>query len=187
MTREQERSFDAAHRILRGYGLVHFSLNDSDYEIWRAACTDLTPEALLAGATAAKDFVGFFNIGEYRALCKVQNDLPEAYSAYAEACNAGTPKEAHPWSHPAVYWAGKAAGWSFLREASTSIAFPRWKGIYAEICRRVNAGEALDVPVVEQLELKQPEPSTRGQAGYQRFRALMTDIGLAPTEKETTK
>lgn len=185
MTREQRVSFDAAYLLLLSYGLIHFEHDSPDYRAWAQACIDLKPDELTAGAQAAKDFRGFFKLGDFRAFCKQQRpQMPDPYEAYLEACNAPKPREDHKWSHPGVYHAGVACGWSFLASTAIPIAYPRWKVIYAEIARRVEAGEALDVPVVERLELKQPEPSTRGQAGYQRFRELMQDLDLHPEARK---
>lgn len=72
--------------------------------------------------------------------------LPEAHSAYVEACRAPSPKAAAQWSHPVVYHAGKNCDWYFLATSTEAAAFPVFRRIYGELCERVRAGEELPAP-----------------------------------------
>ena len=72
--------------------------------------------------------------------------LPDAHSAYVEACRAPSPKASARWSHPAVYHAGKAADWYFLASNTEATALPVFKRIYNDICQRVRDGETLQSP-----------------------------------------
>jgi hypothetical protein len=78
--------------------------------------------------------------------------LPDAHSAYVEACNAPSPKQNYQWSHPAIYYAGKQSNWYFLASNNESIAFPIFKGHYDKLCEQIINGQHL--PPVEQLLLE---------------------------------
>jgi hypothetical protein len=71
------------------------------------------------------------------------NTLPDAHSAYKEACNAPSPKQNNMWSHAAVYYAGKQSDWYFLANNTEQRAFPIFKINYEKICERVRNGEEL--------------------------------------------
>src|SRR5512139_805351 len=66
--------------------------------------------------------------------------LPEAHAAYREACLAPEPKHAQRWSHPAVFHAGREAGWFFLASAIESKAFPVFERHYRAVCDRIVDG-----------------------------------------------
>lgn len=85
--------------------------------------------------------------------------LPEPHSAYAEACNASSPKQAHAWSHPAVYHTGKKVGWHFLQSTQESMAFPVFKEAYLELTKRIREGEKLEAPKHEQITHQPYEPA----------------------------
>ena len=77
--------------------------------------------------------------------------LPEAYSAYIEACQAPSPKIEQQWSHPAVYLAGSASDWFFLASNNESKAFPIFKRHYENLCERAISGEKLTMPSYQAL------------------------------------
>jgi len=95
-----------------------------------------------------------------RACENVQDSfgLPSARQAYLEACRASSPKIAHDWSHPAVYFAGKAADWFVLANESESRAFPIFDYHYGLLCKRVVKGEMLSIetppPIAAKIERK---------------------------------
>ena len=86
-----------------------------------------------------------------------QGGLPEAHQAYVEACRAPSPKANQPWSHVAVYYAGKASDWHFLHSRPEDVAFPVFKENYLEICAQLRAGTTLDNPHTPSL----PEENTQ--------------------------
>jgi hypothetical protein len=178
--RAHAKAFLEAWRQLHSFGLVSFNANDTDYRYWERACIDLTPYELQHGAMAAKDFKGsFFRVNDYRLLCRqVRPIVPDVYSAYHEACTATRPKELHRWSHPAVFHAGKACGWTFLESTREDTALPRFKAYYREMEKRVLAGEALDVPVVEMIEHKPHVVASPDSVNYRRFKARMGHFGF---------
>lgn len=83
--------------------------------------------------------------------------LPSAHSAYIEACRAPSPKAEYDWSHPAVYYAGRASDWFFLSSAPESTAFPVFKRNYEMLLVRVQNGEdlSIDIPLAipEKIEV----------------------------------
>lgn len=90
--------------------------------------------------------------------------LPDAHSAYLEACRAPSPKAAFGWSHPAVYYAGRACDWYFLQNNTEQVAFPVYRQRYQEICDRVRAGEQLSPPAVPQLPASTDTPVDKAKA-----------------------
>jgi hypothetical protein len=67
--------------------------------------------------------------------------LPNSRKAYQEACNKISPKADQKWSHPAVYFAGRDAGWHMLSNGIESKVMPVFSEIYQQYCDRVLAGE----------------------------------------------
>lgn len=103
--------------------------------------------------------------------------LPSPHAAYVEACNAGNPKNAQHWSHPAVYFAGKEAGWYFLASSSEHMAFPVFKEAYQAICEKVMHGEKL--PDIQQPKLEQqPSHPLSKQENKQRLQLLREELDL---------
>lgn len=101
--------------------------------------------------------------------------LPDAHSAYLEACRAPSPKAAHAWSHPAVYHAGKRSDWYFLQTSPETIAFPVFREIYEDICLSVRNGAQLDEPQPPALPEKVADPldKARSQEKLQALRASL--------------
>jgi len=77
--------------------------------------------------------------------------LPDAHRAYIEACRAPSPKANAPWSHPAVYYAGKNCDWYFLQSNTEEVAFPHFKREYDKLCQRVLHGTKLGSPATVSL------------------------------------
>lgn len=72
--------------------------------------------------------------------------LPDAHSAYIEACHAPSPKTSHHWSHAAVYHAGKQSDWFFITSSPENVAFPIFKQHYLTLCQQVISGITLPEP-----------------------------------------
>lgn len=73
--------------------------------------------------------------------------LPAAHDAYTQACCAPHPKAEYRWSHPAVYFAGKATGWFELENNPEAKIFPLFEHHYRRLCQRVLSGEELVIEV----------------------------------------
>ncbi len=106
-----------------------------------------------------------------------KNFLPDPHSAYLEACRAPSPKAAFAWSHPAVYFAGKACDWLFLQSSAESVAYPLFRRKYEEICADVRNGSKL--PPIQQPALPESgsEPLDR-QASQRRLEAMRASLEL---------
>jgi len=84
--------------------------------------------------------------------------LPTPREAYVEACRASQPKSAWPWSHPAVYQAGKATDWYLLGSEPEDRVFPVFAHYYKQYCQRVMRGEDLAEPEPPALEDNPAKP-----------------------------
>ena len=126
--------------------------------IWTAALTDIHPQRIKKAAEKAirKENKFMPSLGDIIALCRISYDelgLKEPLQAYYEACNMESPDVTSPWSHAAVYFAGKATGWSFLRSELQERSFPLFESNYALFCQAVQNGEDLSAKMInKQLE-----------------------------------
>lgn len=87
--------------------------------------------------------------------------LPDLHAAYAEACCAASPKAEQKWSHPAVYFAGREAGWHLIQSSPEKMAFPVFKEHYLRLCERVRGGEELNMPDTLKIEEKPVVPASK--------------------------
>ena len=97
--------------------------------------------------------------------------LPSEWEAYTEACRAPAPKHLHDWSHPAVYFAGKATDWYLLATEPEDKVFPLFSYYYKQLCQRVMHGEQLEVPMVQAL----PENPSR-PLSYEERQSRLQDL-----------
>lgn len=95
--------------------------------------------------------------------------LPSARDAYLEACNARTPRSAQPWSHPAVYFAGRDSNWFFLENHSERETWPVFEQHYRKWCQRALAGEKLVIEAPAAIEKQETDMSQT-----ERLQALKT-------------
>lgn len=122
------------------------------WEVWLG---DFSPEVIVLAARRAAETARYLPCSaEMREACESLLGLPPAREAFHEACERGFPKHAQPWSHPAVYFAGRATGWSDLESGPDRSTFPRFEHHYAIMRRRAARGERLAVPVPEPLPAK---------------------------------
>ena len=87
------------------------------------------------------------SIAEFLQLmdqCQQNFGLAPADQAYAEACRYATAPSHHPWSHAAVYHAGRATGWFELKSLTRQATQGVFKQHYKALCQKVLAGEHLD-------------------------------------------
>jgi hypothetical protein len=103
--------------------------------------------------------------------------LPDTYSAYREACLASSPKSDFPWSHPAVYYAGRATGWNLLASQAESRALPVFSRHYRDVCERVARGEELTKPGTKRLTEKPAAPLGRAES-RKKMQQLRRDTGI---------
>lgn len=103
--------------------------------------------------------------------------LPDVHTAYLEACRAPSPKAAYHWSHPAVYYTGKACDWFFLQTNPEAVAYPVFKQKYEEICADVRSGAILPPIEVPALPETSEQPLDR-QTNQTRLNALRASLDL---------
>lgn len=90
--------------------------------------------------------------------------LLPAHQAYLEACMAPSPKREYQWSHEAVYFAGKSAGWFLLANAAESASFPLFEYHYKLLCHRVISGEKLVLETPTPIADKIDRPLSKKEA-----------------------
>jgi len=92
-----------------------------------------------------------------------QHGLLDFYAAYQEACSAPSPKLEVQWSHPAVYLAGKEAGWFMLSSSIEKTALPIFKQCYQKYCEQVLAGAKLSLPDIKALPAEISTPLSKDE------------------------
>jgi hypothetical protein len=131
-------------------------------KLWLESLADYPVEQILKGAKHAIEHSEYLpTLNRMHECCQqglADIGLPPAHDAYLEACNAPSPRSAQPWSHPAVYLAGRDSDWFFLANNEERLTWPVFRGHYQQYCSRVLRGETLEVPAPEALERKAPEP-----------------------------
>ena len=137
-------------------------------KLWLEALAKYPSEQLLRGAKHAIETSEYLpTLNRMLESCQEalgELGLPDARSAYAEACGAGSPKSAQPWSHPVVYLAGSATGWFFLAGESEKKTWPVFQAKFREYCARLIAGEQLSIPEPAALPASSGELTSREDA-----------------------
>ncbi len=150
-------------------------------KLWLESLTQFSPEGIRQGARRVietSEYLPTLN----RMIRACQGDpasygLPDAHSAYVEACRAPSPKAAQRWSHPAVYHAGAASDWFFLVSSPEKVAFPVFERHYKRLCEQVMAGETLPKPQVPALPEHTETPLSK-EENHQRLEALRRELDL---------
>lgn len=171
-TRDKAAIIDAVNRVFAEFELVYHNQFIKAFptdeklqygkQLWFNFLKDYSAEQILEAAHQAIKQSEF--LPTVRGLLKFcENEyeryqLPEPRQAYVEACNAKSPKTNAPWSHPAVFHAGKACGWEFLASTAEYKAFDEFNRHYQKFCRQVRLGETLAAPQPIALEQKPVEP-----------------------------
>lgn len=123
--------------------------------LWLDALSSFDEESILLGAKRAIEQSDYLpTLHKMINFCQgslKSHGLPDAHQAYLEACRAPSPKVSHPWSHLAVYHAGRDSDWFFLSNNPERVTFPIFKENYSALCERVRAGEQLPPAEVKQL------------------------------------
>jgi hypothetical protein len=103
--------------------------------------------------------------------------MPDAHSAYIEACRAPSPKKEYTWTHPAVYYAGRSSDWFFLANSVEAKAFPVFARNYALLIERVAAGENIEIDLPKALPDHIEKPIKREDL-QEKMKQLLKDSGL---------
>ncbi|MGH1470563.1 MAG: replication protein P [Cellvibrionaceae bacterium] len=125
-------------------------------KLWLESLSRFTPQQILGGAKLAIERSDYLpTLHKMITYClgdPATHGLPEPHQAYLEACRAGNAKSAFKWSHPAVYFSGRDAGWYYLSSTAEQMAFPVFKQHYRHWCEKTLSGEPLpdiEVPLLE--------------------------------------
>lgn len=177
-TTDKHAVIDAVNRIFAEFELVYHNqyvkafptVEKLQYakKLWLSNLAHLPAEQIIAAAhRAIKESEYLPTIRGLLKYCENELDLyglPDARAAYVEACMAPAPQDQAQWSHPAVYFAGKASDWFFLANNAEKIAFPVFERNYQLLCQRVRQGEQLHLPVTQALpERVEAEPLSAEQ------------------------
>ena len=135
--------------------------------IWFRYLKPFAPEIISKAADYCVQNEKFLpSLNTFLNQCRPSYDsmgLPEAHAAYREACMKPSPKSEQAWSHPVVYFAGKASEWHFLASTSEKIAFPVFERHYDVLCKRIIAGESLDIEVPKAIPQSITPPLSKEQ------------------------
>lgn len=149
--------------------------------LWYSNLAHFTPEAIVDAAHKAVRQSQFLptvaSIVRYCESGLAELGLPAPRDAYVEACRAGRPRDRWPWSHPAVYLAGRDSDWFFLESTPEERAWPVFAEHYRRYCHRVAAGETLGVEPVGRLDHKAPHPLERAEQ-RRRLARLRDETGI---------
>jgi len=146
--------------------------------LWMRLLGDYTGEVIMRAAEkAVKESSWLPNVHEVLARCDISEvlGLPSAHAAYVEACRAPSPKKEYKWSHPAVYFAGRATDWFFIANETEQKAFPVFKRNYDLLLQRVQAGETLEIDLPPALTDGVETPLTRDEQKV-RLKGLMGEL-----------
>ena len=134
-------------------------------KLWLEALRDFPTEQVLRGARHAIESSEYLpTLNRMLECCHASLSdlgLPDARSAYREACEAPSPKSAQDWSHPAVYFAGRHTDWFTLANDPESVTWPLFRDAYRACCARVMRGESLEIEAPAALPSSSSAPSSR--------------------------
>lgn len=136
---------------LRQYG----DTDEPAFDTWCQFLADIRPDQIKQGfVNMLRDKPQYLpDAVQFRDYCLDLSGqgIPPAETAYEEACLAPSPKARQRWSHPIVYRAGVLTGWSDLHALPRDMALPRFKRNYEILCRRVAAGEDINLEIPEAI------------------------------------
>jgi len=131
-------------------------------KLWLDTLADYPVEQILRGAKYAIENSEYLpTLNRMIESCQASLTdlgLPAAHDAYLEACRAPSPRSAQPWSHPAVYFAGRDSDWFFLANNPEKVTWPVFREHYQRYCTHVLQGEELEIPAPAALEQPKSEP-----------------------------
>lgn len=128
---------------------------DCDDGTWAAALRGVdTPtlgNALGRVALGGSEFPP--SLPEFLAICGRACGLPDAGSAYADACH-------NRWRHPVVYEAARRVGIYELRTRAERDMLPKWREHFGSVCAAWMAGERYTMPEALRITRQKSVPST---------------------------
>lgn len=151
-------------------------------QLWARLLVDYPAETILFAAEQVVKQQKFLpNVHDVIEACQsaahVLLGMPDAHSAYIEACRAPSPKKEYNWTHPAVYYAGRASDWFFLANSIESQAFPVFERNYSMLMEKVAAGENIEIELPKALPEEIEKPIERKDL-QKKMKQLLKDTGL---------
>jgi hypothetical protein len=150
-------------------------------KLWLESLRQFAPNIILRGAKRVIEESEYLpTLNRMMRACQGDPDeygLPDAHTAYLEACRAPSPKAAHSWSHPAIYHAGLASDWFFLTSNSEKVAFPVFERHYLRLCEKVMNGVELPAPSTPALPETIETPLSK-EENQKRLQSLRDQLDL---------
>lgn len=134
--------------------------------LWSRLLADYSPAVTLRAAEkTVKENAYLPNVYEVLSRCDSANPLglPSAHAAYMEACRAPSPKQEYDWSHPAVYFAGRATDWFFLANEAEQTVFPVFKRNYELLLQRLQDGDDLSIEIPKAVPETIEQPLSKAE------------------------
>lgn len=148
-------------------------------KLWLETLKNFPCQTLLLAANIAikkSDFLPTLHKMLQYCLQAQESTLPDAHTAYVEACNARHPKQNQSWTHPIVYFAGKHSNWHFLATQEESKTFPVFKRHYEDLCEQLAQGCTL--PKIEAHPLPENvETFLTKDENAERMKTLKRSLG----------
>lgn len=147
-------------------------------KLWANLLAEYASDVVMAAAErAVKESSYLPNVHEVIRRCDPSGTLglPPARAAYIEACRAPSPKAEYDWSHPAIYYAGRASDWYFLANTPEQKAFPVFERNYSMLLSRIQQGEDITIELEKALPetIEQPLPREEQRQRMKHLKALL--------------
>lgn len=150
-------------------------------KLWLGSLAAFSSEQVLRGARRCVEHSEYLpTLNKMLEYCRQELGaigLIDAHAAFIEACQAGSPKSAQAWSHPAVYLAGCASDWFFLANNPERMTFPVYQRHYNNFCDRVLAGETFEIETPKAIPEHSAAPLSRDEQ-IEMLRQLRENVGL---------
>lgn len=141
--------------------------------LWAQLLSDYPGNVIMRAAERAVKESSFLpSVHEVVTRCDLNDELgiPNSHRAYIEACRAPSPKKEFAWSHPIVYYAGRATDWFFIANRTEEVVYPVFKRNYELLIQRLQRGETLtlDLPkaIPEHIETVLDRQQQRQQLAH---------------------
>jgi len=151
-------------------------------QLWSRLLVDYDANTMLKAAELVVKQQKFLpNVHDVLEACEQAQHIvlgvPDPHAAYVEACRAPSPKAEYNWTHPAVYYAGRASDWFMLANEPEQVAYPVFERNYALLLDRIRNGEELNIELPKAIPEKIERPLERKEQA-QNLRNLMKESGL---------
>ncbi len=187
-TEPQDARIDAINQVFALFRLNYHNQYYKAFEdasqlnqakkLWLEALAGIDIESILRGARRCiEDSEYLPTLHRMLESCNAArcatHGLPAARDAYIEAATA--PRDAHRWSHAAVWHAARATGLQWLASGRESDVLPVFERHYGDACARLFAGEELALPLPPR-ESTQPAQNAQTEMSIEERRAALRKL-----------